>query len=199
MQTRAKTRTLAELGLTATNASDVRVTGLSVDSRDVKEGHLFAALPGTNVHGAEFIQFALRMKAAAILTDREGASLARDVLVGSAMCRWSSLKNRERRWPLQPPFGSRRSRRCKWRSPAPTARPASPALRANFGPKWGPRRSVSAPPGSKGPLRLRLRIPRPSQSHCTAPWHRLRTRGSHMRLWKLRPTGWNNDELTGCG
>ena len=83
MQTRAKTKTLAELGLTSTNASDARVTGLSVDSRDVKEGHLFAALPGTKVHGAEFIQFALRMKAGAILTDREGASLARDALVGS--------------------------------------------------------------------------------------------------------------------
>ncbi|NNE78852.1 MAG: UDP-N-acetylmuramoyl-L-alanyl-D-glutamate--2,6-diaminopimelate ligase [Silicimonas sp.] len=83
MQTRAKTKTLAELGLTATNASDVRITGLSVDSRDVKEGHLFAALPGTNVHGAEFIQFALRMKAGAVLTDREGAALARDVLGGS--------------------------------------------------------------------------------------------------------------------
>lgn len=78
MQTRAKTKTLAELGLTAMAAGDVRVTGLSVDSRDVEEGHLFAALPGTRVHGAEYIQFAIRMKAAAILTDRDGAALARD-------------------------------------------------------------------------------------------------------------------------
>ena len=83
MQTRAKTRTLAELGLTAKNASELRITGLSVDSREVEEGHLFAALPGTRVHGAEFIQYALRMKAAAILTDREGAALAKDVLDGS--------------------------------------------------------------------------------------------------------------------
>ena len=83
MQTRAKTRTLAELGLTAKDAGEVRITGLSVDSREVEEGHLFAALPGTKVHGAEFIQFALRMKAGAILTDREGAALAKDVLDGS--------------------------------------------------------------------------------------------------------------------
>ena len=83
MQTRAKTRTLAELGLTAKDASDARITGLSVDSRNVEEGHLFAALPGTQVHGGEFIQYALRMKAGAVLTDREGAALAADVLEGS--------------------------------------------------------------------------------------------------------------------
>ena len=80
MQTRAKTKTLAELGLTARGASEVRITGLSVDSRDVKEGHLFAALPGTQVHGAEFIQYAVRMKAGAVLTDRAGAEIAADVL-----------------------------------------------------------------------------------------------------------------------
>ena len=85
MQTRARTKTLAELGLTARNAVDVRITGLSVDSREVQEGHLFAALPGTKVHGATFIQYAIRMKAGAILTDREGASLAADVLAASGV------------------------------------------------------------------------------------------------------------------
>ena len=82
MQTRARTKTLAELGLTVPGGADTRITGLSVDSRDVKEGHLFAALPGTKMHGAEFIQYALRMKAGAILTDREGATIAADVLTG---------------------------------------------------------------------------------------------------------------------
>ena len=48
----------------------VRITGLSVDSRSVRAGHLFAALPGTALHGGEFIQYALRQGAAAILTDR---------------------------------------------------------------------------------------------------------------------------------
>ncbi|MDJ0640140.1 MAG: UDP-N-acetylmuramoyl-L-alanyl-D-glutamate--2,6-diaminopimelate ligase [Paracoccaceae bacterium] len=80
MQTRARTKTLAELGLTVAGGSEVRITGLSVDSRDVKEGHLFAALPGTRVHGGEFIQYALRMKAAAVLTDRDGAAIAADEL-----------------------------------------------------------------------------------------------------------------------
>ena len=70
-------KSLAELGLTAQGGRDVRVTGLALDSRKVTPGCLFAALPGTRVHGGEFIPFALRMRAAAILTDAAGARLAR--------------------------------------------------------------------------------------------------------------------------
>lgn len=73
---------LSELGLTPTKGPDAKINGLTVDSRDVKEGTLFAALPGTNVHGAEFIQYALRMEAAAVLTDAAGAAIAADVLDG---------------------------------------------------------------------------------------------------------------------
>lgn len=51
-----------------------------MDSREVKPGFLFAALPGTTVHGAEFIQYALRQGAGAILTDTTGARLAQDFL-----------------------------------------------------------------------------------------------------------------------
>ncbi|ARE85111.1 UDP-N-acetylmuramoyl-L-alanyl-D-glutamate--2, 6-diaminopimelate ligase [Roseovarius mucosus] len=51
-----------------------------MDSREVKPGFLFAALPGTTVHGAEFIQYALRQGAGAILTDATGARLAQDFL-----------------------------------------------------------------------------------------------------------------------
>ncbi|MBK5932882.1 UDP-N-acetylmuramoylalanyl-D-glutamate--2,6-diaminopimelate ligase [Rhodovulum imhoffii] len=76
--------TLSALGLQSRGGHDVPVTGLSVDSREVRPGHLFGALPGTNIHGAEFITFALRMGASAILTDRAGAEIARDELAGSA-------------------------------------------------------------------------------------------------------------------
>lgn len=76
-------KTLAELGLTIPGGRDVVITGLSVDSRDVKPGYLFAALPGSRVHGGEFIQYALRMDAAAILTDQEGASIAQAELAAS--------------------------------------------------------------------------------------------------------------------
>lgn len=79
----AETKSLAELGLTAQSGREARITGLAVDSRQVKPGHLFAALPGSKVHGGEFIQYALRMGAAAILTDREGAAIAKAELAAS--------------------------------------------------------------------------------------------------------------------
>lgn len=78
-----KTTGLSQLGLTAVGGKDAVITGLSVDSRLVKPGHLFAALPGSERHGADFIQYALRMDAAAILTDPAGAEIASDVLDGS--------------------------------------------------------------------------------------------------------------------
>ncbi|MBS4009644.1 MAG: UDP-N-acetylmuramoyl-L-alanyl-D-glutamate--2,6-diaminopimelate ligase [Roseovarius sp.] len=73
-------KTLAALGLTAQAGRQANITGLAVDSREVKPGFLFAALPGTTVHGAEFIQYALRQGAGAILTDTTGARLAQDFL-----------------------------------------------------------------------------------------------------------------------
>jgi UDP-N-acetylmuramoyl-L-alanyl-D-glutamate--2,6-diaminopimelate ligase len=76
-------KSLSELGLRAQGGREARITGLSVDSRQVKPGHLFAALPGTKMHGGEFIPYALRMEAAAVLTDREGAEIARAELAGS--------------------------------------------------------------------------------------------------------------------
>ncbi len=77
-------RSLAALGLTAAGGREAMITGLSVDSRTVRPGHLFAALPGSNVHGGAFIQYALRMDAAAVLTDSAGAAMAADELAGSA-------------------------------------------------------------------------------------------------------------------
>lgn len=74
---------LSHLALTARDGRDPQITGLAVDSREVKDGFLFAALPGTRVHGGEFIQFALRMGAAAILTDAQGAEIAANELAAS--------------------------------------------------------------------------------------------------------------------
>ncbi|WP_375260863.1 UDP-N-acetylmuramoyl-L-alanyl-D-glutamate--2,6-diaminopimelate ligase [Palleronia sp.] len=75
-----RTRTLADLGLSAQGGRDARITGISVDSRETRDGHLFAALPGTRSHGATFVQAAVQMGAAAILTDREGLAIARPAL-----------------------------------------------------------------------------------------------------------------------
>ncbi len=77
------TTSLADLGLTAQGGREARVTGLSADSRQVKPGHLFAALPGSAVHGGEFITYALRMGASAVLTDRAGSGIARAELAAS--------------------------------------------------------------------------------------------------------------------
>lgn len=76
-------KTLGQLALTARGGRDPLITGLAVDSRDVRDGYLFAALPGSRVHGAEFIQYALRMGASAILTDLDGVALAEAELAAS--------------------------------------------------------------------------------------------------------------------
>ncbi len=83
MGSRVKETTLAELGLTAPGRSDVRVTGLAVDSREVRPGYLFAALPGSKTHGGEFIATALRMGAGAVLTDREGARIGAEAIAAA--------------------------------------------------------------------------------------------------------------------
>lgn len=71
---------LSSLGLTARGGANPDITGLAVDSRAVKDGFLFAAMPGSRVHGAEFVQYALRMGAVAVLTDAEGAEIAADLM-----------------------------------------------------------------------------------------------------------------------
>jgi len=50
---------------------DVEITGLAYDSRKLQPGNLFAALPGTNFHGAQFLKDAEAAGAAAILTNKE--------------------------------------------------------------------------------------------------------------------------------
>lgn len=73
---------LSDLGLHGRDGRDPTITGLSLDSRTVKAGHLFAALPGSRAHGAEFIPYALRMQAGAVLTDRAGAEMMAEALAG---------------------------------------------------------------------------------------------------------------------
>ena len=54
---------------------DVLVTGVTLDSRAVQPGDLYAALPGANVHGAAFVSAALDLGAVAVLTDPAGAAM----------------------------------------------------------------------------------------------------------------------------
>ena len=71
---------LSHLGLSARGGRDPHLEGLTADSRAVRSGFLFAALPGSALHGATYIATAIEAGAAAILTDALGASLAKDAL-----------------------------------------------------------------------------------------------------------------------
>lgn len=73
-------KSLSELGLTALGGREARLTGLAVDSREVRDGFLFAALPGTKLHGANFIARAVEQGAVAVLTDAEGVAIAGDAV-----------------------------------------------------------------------------------------------------------------------
>ncbi|KJZ19824.1 UDP-N-acetylmuramoyl-L-alanyl-D-glutamate--2,6-diaminopimelate ligase [Loktanella sp. S4079] len=76
-------KSLADLGLTAINGREAQITGVTVDSRNVQPGALFAALPGSAVHGATFVETAIAGGAVAILTDSEGAQIAANILDAS--------------------------------------------------------------------------------------------------------------------
>ncbi|MFE1114782.1 UDP-N-acetylmuramoyl-L-alanyl-D-glutamate--2,6-diaminopimelate ligase [Streptomyces rochei] len=61
-----------QLGVTAPD-STAGVTGITHDSRAVRPGDLYAALPGARAHGADFVTQAAGLGAAAVLTDPAGA------------------------------------------------------------------------------------------------------------------------------
>jgi len=64
-----------------TASADVTVTGVTLDSRTVLPGDLYAALPGFNVHGARFARDAVHLGAVAVITDQAGADLVGDLPV----------------------------------------------------------------------------------------------------------------------
>ena len=59
------------------NIPDIPITGISIDSRAVKPGHLFLAMKGGSVDGHDYIQQAIENGAVAIVGEREvGRTLA---------------------------------------------------------------------------------------------------------------------------
>ncbi|WP_405654030.1 UDP-N-acetylmuramoyl-L-alanyl-D-glutamate--2,6-diaminopimelate ligase [Streptomyces sp. RK9] len=60
----------------AAPGTDAAVTGITHDSRAVRPGDIYAALPGARMHGADFVAQAADLGAAAILTDPTGADRA---------------------------------------------------------------------------------------------------------------------------
>ena len=74
--TTALSTSLNSLGLMAVGGENPILNSIEVDSRRVKKGTLFAAMPGSVVHGASFVEKAIEQGATAILTDADGAQLA---------------------------------------------------------------------------------------------------------------------------
>ena len=72
----ALSTSLNSLGLMAVGGENPILNSIEVDSRRVKKGSLFAAMPGSVVHGASFVEKAIEQGATAILTDADGAQLA---------------------------------------------------------------------------------------------------------------------------
>jgi UDP-N-acetylmuramoyl-L-alanyl-D-glutamate--2,6-diaminopimelate ligase len=55
-------------------AGDAVLTGISMNTNDLRPGDLFVAMPGKKTHGAEFIEKALELGATAVATDSAGLS-----------------------------------------------------------------------------------------------------------------------------
>jgi len=62
--------------------SDLRITGITLRAQDVRPGDLFAALPGSRVHGSRYAADAVRAGAVAVLTDPAGAAVIQETLGG---------------------------------------------------------------------------------------------------------------------
>jgi UDP-N-acetylmuramoyl-L-alanyl-D-glutamate--2,6-diaminopimelate ligase len=73
---------LADLLGVAGPSQPVAVTGVTLDSRAVQPGDLYAALPGARVHGADYAGSARAAGAVALLTDAAGAERAAAAGVG---------------------------------------------------------------------------------------------------------------------
>lgn len=60
----------------STSAADTAVTGITLDSRQVRPGDLFAAVAGEHAHRADFVWAAAAAGAVAVLTDARGRARA---------------------------------------------------------------------------------------------------------------------------
>lgn len=82
LRPKTSTKTLAALCHlldTSEPEHDAKITGITHDSRRVHRGDLYAALPGSNFHGAQFAMQAVAAGANVILTDAAGIKLIREL------------------------------------------------------------------------------------------------------------------------
>jgi UDP-N-acetylmuramoyl-L-alanyl-D-glutamate--2,6-diaminopimelate ligase len=66
----------AKFGLRITGSADqVWLTGISMNTGDLRPGDLFVAMPGKKTHGANFVAKAIELGAVAVVTDQVGADI----------------------------------------------------------------------------------------------------------------------------
>lgn len=70
----------AHFGLDAP-AQDAVLTGISMNTNDLRPGDLFVAMPGKKTHGAQFIEKALELGATAVATDTAGLAQTKAISV----------------------------------------------------------------------------------------------------------------------
>lgn len=76
---------LGDLPRTLIGGGNPEITGISYDSRRVQPGHLFCALPGQHENGAAFIDEAVRLGAAAVLTSAPAKVSCPQAVVGDPL------------------------------------------------------------------------------------------------------------------
>lgn len=74
-------------------SANVDINGIAYDSKNVNPGYLFAALPGQNVHGLQFVSQAITKGATAILSDSRFDSSLPLILVSDARYALANLSN----------------------------------------------------------------------------------------------------------
>jgi UDP-N-acetylmuramoyl-L-alanyl-D-glutamate--2,6-diaminopimelate ligase len=69
----------------ATENNEASLTGISMNTADLRPGDLFVAMPGLKTHGANYIAKALEQGAVAVISDRVGLDLIGDVAIPTAL------------------------------------------------------------------------------------------------------------------
>lgn len=68
---------VGEFGLeTVPPAREAMLTGISMNTNDLRSGDLFVAMPGLKTHGANFVAKAIELGASAVITDLAGLEIA---------------------------------------------------------------------------------------------------------------------------
>jgi UDP-N-acetylmuramoyl-L-alanyl-D-glutamate--2,6-diaminopimelate ligase len=78
------------------SAPDILITGISIDSRAVKPGHLFVAMKGGNVDSHHYIPNAIENGAVAIVGDKEVGQFGRDSIPNGDKLPYIRLENPRR-------------------------------------------------------------------------------------------------------